>query len=246
MFSAISSMAIILALSTMLIGQKTDRRDVNQSILDLRSQITGLENDLLSVDTAEVDIASRQGFGAIRLMPREKYERLLVIRGGGAYYSFERRTHEYGYGSDIELSQGRLSVGFAGGDYGFLIDLGETPLGDIGTDTREAKFLINYEVPTEERLARSEKLKLNGKQICPGSPARCSMTYYDANGFTYRRDVPAIVGHSYLLRSINFRHSDLVVALRIQNQDDDGSLVIFWKLVRSFGKRDLKQIALVQ
>src|SRR5215475_5409758 len=39
--------------------------------------------------------------GLIRLLPRGLYENILNIRGGGAYYSFTRKTNEYGRGSDI-------------------------------------------------------------------------------------------------------------------------------------------------
>ena len=59
---------------------------------------------------------------AIKLLPRGKYPDTAVgIREAGAYYSFTRKTHEYNYGSDIELTgDGRFSVGFAGGDHGLI------------------------------------------------------------------------------------------------------------------------------
>ena len=62
--------------------------------------------------------------GLVRLLPREKFDGKLAVRGGGAYYSFAHLVHEYNYGSDIGLEQGRLGVGFAGASYGFLFDLG--------------------------------------------------------------------------------------------------------------------------
>src|SRR5688572_5987538 len=73
--------------------------------------------------------------GLIRLLPREVYnrgsyrkEKELKIPGGGAYYSFANLTHAYGRGSDIELQNNNLSVGFAGADYGTLTNIGDTPL----------------------------------------------------------------------------------------------------------------------
>src|SRR5262245_10352968 len=69
--------------------------------------------------------------GLIRLLPRDRYKGKPAIKGGGAYYSFTRLAHEYGNGSDIELDQGRFSVGFVEYDFGFLVDLGETPLEEI-------------------------------------------------------------------------------------------------------------------
>src|SRR2546426_3683609 len=72
--------------------------------------------------------------GLIRLLPRELYdsgryhvEKRLKIQGGGAYYSFANLTHVYGYGSDIELDHNKLSVGFAGADYGMLTNIGDVP-----------------------------------------------------------------------------------------------------------------------
>src|SRR5450432_737873 len=54
--------------------------------------------------------------GLFRLLPREVYDSQYAhpktpvkIRGGGAYYSFVNLTHQYGYGSDIELDHNRVS-----------------------------------------------------------------------------------------------------------------------------------------
>jgi hypothetical protein len=87
--------------------------------------------------------------GLIRLLPREVYEsevykknnKTLTIRGGGAYYSFTRLTHEYGYGSDIQLESGDLSVGFAGANYGMLTTLGDVPLDEITIEHPSVRFI---------------------------------------------------------------------------------------------------------
>lgn len=57
--------------------------------------------------------------------------------------------HYYGFGSDLELQQGKFIVGFAGADYGFLYDLSEFPLELISTETPEAVFLNSYEPPSK-------------------------------------------------------------------------------------------------
>ena len=72
--------------------------------------------------------------GLIRLLPRVFHYRAsdpaprtpVRIPGGGAYYSFFLLTHLYGYGSDIELADNKLSVGFAGAQFGFLANLSTT------------------------------------------------------------------------------------------------------------------------
>ena len=80
----------------------------------------------------------------------------LTIHGGGAYYSFARLTHEYGYGSDIELSSGYLSVGFAGADYGLMTTIGQVPLEEVSLEHPLAAFLASYKPPNEEADARLE------------------------------------------------------------------------------------------
>jgi hypothetical protein len=185
----------------------------------LQSQIASLEKDVLQPDSKDVAAAAKLGFSAIRLMPREKYDRVLPVRGGGAYYSFVRKSQEYGRGSDISLEQGYLSVGFAGADYGFIYDLGEMPLAGVTRDTREAFFLVNYKPPTNEPDVRLEQRKSNN---------------YEATGLKYARRVPGVVGHTYLLRSISFDDSDVLVAFTVNREDIDGSLIIFWRLIENF------------
>ncbi|HEV7644884.1 MAG TPA: hypothetical protein VGO50_13140 [Pyrinomonadaceae bacterium] len=131
--------------------------------------------------------------------------------------------HYYGLGSDLEFQRGKFSVGFAGADYGFLYDLGELPLEAVSAETPAAKFLNSYQPPKEMAEIRAEQAKI----FSPRSE-------YAADGFTYQRTVPAIVGHSYILRSINFNRSDILVALRIYRQDTDGSLIVFWRKLKTF------------
>lgn len=135
--------------------------------------------------------------------------------------------HYYGYGSDIELQQGKFTVGFAGADYGFLYDLGEVPLDIISTETPEAIFLTSYEPPSKITEIRAEQTKL------------FSTSAYEANGFGYKRLLPVVVGHSYILRSINFDRSDILVALKVYRQDTDGSMIVFWKKLKTFEKPDI-------
>jgi hypothetical protein len=139
--------------------------------------------------------------------------------------------HYYGLGSDLEFQRGNFSVGFAGADYGFLYDLGDLPLEAVSAETAAettgetpaAKFLNSYQPPKEMAEIRAEQAKI----FSPRSE-------YTANGFTYQRTVPALVGHSYILRSINFNRSDILVALRVYRQDTDGSLIVFWRKLKTF------------
>lgn len=205
-------------------GQELSREQKIQGVHDLRAQITELEKDILRPTDADITAAKDQGLGAIRLLPREKYDHVLSIRGGGAYYSFVRSTHEHGYGSDVQLEQNYFSVGLAGADYGFLHDLGEVELAGVEKASPAVQFLVKYEPPPDEPAIRAEYRKSHN---------------YEANGFLYKSRLPAVVGHSYLLRSINFAESDLLIALKVVRKDPDGSLIIFWKPIERFKKPEI-------
>ncbi len=81
----------------------------------------------------------------------------LTLRRGGAYYSFTKLTHEYGYGSDISLEMGNLSVGFAGADYGMLASLGDASLDSLTLETPGVSALASYTPPASEPKARIEQ-----------------------------------------------------------------------------------------
>jgi hypothetical protein len=110
-------------------AQTQSRDDVIKQIETKRAELAVLEQKVLAVADSDreefASFLSQAQTGIIRLLPRETYEgnakRALALRGGGAYYSFVRKTHEYGFGSDIELAQEQLSAGFAGADYGLLL-----------------------------------------------------------------------------------------------------------------------------
>lgn len=209
-------------LASLASGQKASREQKIQSIFDLRAQISVLEKEILLPDALDVQAPERLGWSAIRILPREKYDSILAIRGGGAYYSFVRKTHEYGYGSDIQLEQGILSVGFAGADYGFLKDIGEIGLEDINSETLEVAALLKYVPPADEPSIRAEYHKL--------------WPNYVLNDISFTRRLPAVVGHSYILRSISYDRSDIIVAFSLARKDADGSLILVWKAIENFPK----------
>jgi hypothetical protein len=161
------------------------------------------------------------GTGLIRLLPRETYDGKLPIRGGGAYYSFKRKTHEYGYGSDLSLEGGNFMVGFAGADFGFLIDLGDIALTEVNTETGGAQYLSSFSPPKKESKARIEQ--------------RRSQEGFTEGGWSYKRSVPAQVDHTYIVRSINYRESDVLIAFRVVEIEADGSMCLLWKMLKRNG-----------
>jgi len=141
------------------------------------------------------------------------------IRGGGAYYSFTTRLHSYNKIPQIELDQEFLQVGFYGANYGFMIDLDETPLKQVSLDLDPAKALVGYIPPTLESEVREE--------------ARKSSKYRLEND-DFARRLPVKAGHTYLLRAISFDEADIIVAFQILTRNDDASLEIAWKPLKTF------------
>jgi hypothetical protein len=220
---------ILPPLSTSARAQSGDRARLSTEIDSLREQLKLKEREFLA--PAVEDRAAFAEFlrepetGLIRLLPREKYQKRLTTVGGGAYYSFSRRTHEYGRGSDLELEQNQLSVGFAGADFGYLLLLGDMPLEDVIAETDGVPFLASLVSPSREPDARTEQ--------------QHASRGIKHEGFNYQSRLPVQVGKTYVLRSVNYNESDTLVAFRVVRQDADDSVIILWKLLKKFPKPQL-------
>lgn len=174
--------------------------------------------------------------GLIRLLPREVYDgesyptaNPAKIRGGGSYYSFANLTHVYGFGSDIGLEHNHFSVGFAGAAYGMLTNIGDVLIDGITLTDPRVQFLSSYKPPALEHEARAEARRFG---------ARYGVMI---DGVLYQRRVPVQQNTTYLLRSIDYDRTDVLVAIRVVRKDGDGSLIIAWKLLKSFPPTRLKQ-----
>jgi len=226
-FIAASSIITLVLSASSVFAQTQSREDILKQIEAKRAELNSLENRLLSPSEEDkaryADFLRQSGTGLIRLLPREKFDsgrdkKGLTISGGGAYYSFARLTHEYGYGSDIELAQGYLSTGFAGADYGIMTNLGDTPLENITSEA--VPFLLSYAPADDLPKARIEQRKW-------GDGAT-------ADGTNYCRRLLAKENSTYLLRSVNYDTSDVLVAFRVVRVDNDDSATILWKLLKKY------------
>ena len=180
------------------------------------------------------DFLKQSKTGLIRLLPREVYDwrtyrapERIEVKGGGAYFSFFHRAHDYGYGSDLELDHNNFTVGFAGANYGMIADLGDLAIESISETDPRFVFMSTYEPNRLEPEARAEFVRFR--------------TGVTVDGFTYRRSTPAKAQNTYLVRSIDFSTSDVLVAFRVVRFDSDGSAIISWKLLKSFPTPELKR-----
>jgi hypothetical protein len=215
---------LILAFSLSNTTLAQDRERLAQEIASLKTLIKEKEKEFLEPSkedkVAYGNFLTQPDRGIFRLTQRGQYQDKLLINGAGAYYSFSRLVHEYGYGSDIELAHGKFTVGFAGADFGFITLIGDVPLDEVTLTHPAIEFLASFKTPTKEPQAR-EQARISGSGVA-------------AQGFTYSRNTDARINRTFALRSINYRDSDVLVAFRVVRQDTDGSLIIIWKLLKDF------------
>jgi hypothetical protein len=218
----VMSLVFFLSLTAPAFAQ--DRAKLEKEIEALRNQLREKEEQFLSVSDEDrakfADFLKQPDTGIIRLLPREKYNDRTMIRGGGAYYSFTRLAHEYGAGSDIQFERGRFSTGFAGADFGFISDLGSTPIEQITLDHPSLSFPLTFAAPATEPEARQHQ--------------RTTSAGFNAAGLDYHRQVVAFEGRTYILRSINYETSDVLVVFRVIREDSDGSMILLWKRLKKF------------
>jgi hypothetical protein len=238
--TVIAGVAVTLLISSLTsLAQTPSREEVLKEINAKRAELADLEKAYLS--PAEEDQVQFSEFlrtpntGLVRLLPRQKFDsdvykenqRSMTLRGGGAFYSFSRVTHEYGGGSDIALDQGQFWVGFAGTDYGFFTSLGDVPLESVNVETPAAAVFGSYKAAKDEAAARTEYRRL--------------VSAVDLGGVPIKSRVPVRVNSTYLLRSIGYLRSDVLVAFRVVRMDADGSVTILWKLLAKYETPNVKR-----
>ncbi len=223
-----SVLADELALELAIQVSKTRLREIEDQLLKVPKEIEKVYEDRLDAST-----------GLVKLLPRGRYDDSMLVRGGGAYYSFANRTHAYGYGSDIELSNRQASVGFSGCDFGFFV-----PLRDMTSDdflrmaksfrqdtptliSAPADFATNYVPPVEEADYRKEQRRFSQgveiEHVCAS------------------RKIEMAPGRAFALRSIQAGKSDMLIVFRVEDVRKDGAAVLLWSVAKTFLQPVLKR-----
>lgn len=231
LFSTLALFLFCLTACAAARAQADGRERAAAEIESLREQIKAREAVLLAPSDEDrktnAEFLKSPDAGLARLLPREKWDGKLSLRGGGSYYSFTLRSNEYGRGTDIGLEQGQFRVGFAGADFGFMTDLGDVPLEAVSNETEGVRFMAGFEAPSMEADAR-----VAGRQFYPARREE---------GWSYVRSLRAAAGRTYALRSIVYGESDVLVAFRVLRKDEDGSVVLLWKLLQKYQRPALQQ-----
>jgi hypothetical protein len=129
----------------------------------------------------------------------------------------------------IRLDSGYLTVGFAGYDYGMLLKLGDVPLQNVSLDTQAAAFVASYAPPITDHEIRNEQRRFGmGVTI---------------QAVELKNRLPVEANTTYLLRSIIFDRTDVLVAVRVIRKDSDGSVVVLWKRLMKYSTPTVARIS---
>ncbi|HSE34012.1 MAG TPA: hypothetical protein VLA93_20735 [Pyrinomonadaceae bacterium] len=142
-------------------------------------------------------------------------------------YSFTKTKHGHslqGYvdpslgWAEIKFDSDMLTTAFTRSSVGLLVSLGDVPLQTITETTPGASAIAEFQAP------RNQEEERRYIHACREG--------FELHGFVYRSSLPATVNNTYVLRSINNKRADILVALRIVRADENGSLTMLWKRLK--------------
>ncbi|MEW6127127.1 MAG: hypothetical protein AB1757_08815 [Acidobacteriota bacterium] len=198
--------------------------------------------------------------GLIRLLPKVDYETSLTvsatapeqampIRGGGAFYSFGKKTHVYGFWSDLGLQENIFLTQVTRLSLGLFTALGDVALESVTLQTSGVEYLHKLNVPTRYSEASAE-----AKRYAAG---------FKEGNFSYRSGIRVVPGITYVLRSITYKRpdfirfipgttitispfnpyqgADIIVAFRVIRQEESGAVTILWKRLKKSSAPEMKR-----
>lgn len=203
---------------------------------DERKVLTPTSEDL----KANAEFLRQPGTGIFRLMHVDKQNHRKVVSadslavqgdvllvGGGAQYSFTKKNHNADKWSELAWDEDWFLGGVGGQAIGVLVDLGDVSLESVNLESAGVEFLTKF-VPAATESAAEQQFQ----QLEKGETE---------NGFSYRLSAPWKLNTTYALRSVNYDRSDLLVTFRAVRQDQNGSLIILWKKLKSYSTPKLKK-----
>jgi hypothetical protein len=168
--------------------------------------------------------------GLVRLLPREKFDRTtaMPLRGGGAFYSFTKASHNYSPFSDILFQDGQFRTGLFSLHLGLMTMQGETSLEQLTADNKAVRFLHGFAAPLDYQdfLIQVD----NNKEG------------FEVEGNLYKSVFPVRLNTTYVLRSTIHDGPDTVVAFRVVGRDADGGVTLLWKRMHKLKTKKLKNI----
>lgn len=198
------------------------------------SKLTDEQKRLLKpsphLEASFASFLSQPNTGLVRLLPREKYDQTvqMPLRGGGAYYSFSKLSHEASTWSDIKFQEGELHTGVNNLTLGLMTMMGDVPLENLALDNPAVKFISQLALP-----AKYAEYEIHVDKYRSG---------FEADGNIYRSALSAQLNATYILRSTIYKRVDSVIAFRIIRRDSDGSITLLWKILNKLQVKKLKDV----
>lgn len=181
------------------LGAKADELALDDQIALVKRIRRSLDKRLLT-PTEESwkgyeNLRGRADAGLARILTRGLGEGLVTPRGGGAYWSFTKRSNDYDKSPQIELQQGKFSTGFYGGTDGTVVAL----VGRDLTNLQESAVPERLRTPAAEMRAQGHRFE----------DARC----------------PAETGTIYAVRAVMNGDCDVLAAFQVVSLDQYGATI---------------------
>ncbi len=178
------------------------------------------------LDAKFASFVARDGGGVARLLHRGKYDSVVEVREAGAFYSFARRSSSFDDEPDLHFEQGIFSPA----SQGCILDLGSVPVESLGGSPPA-------NLSKERREAWDLMWQMKHASETSPPPHRSALLPADEEHIQRLRlpyGVRAVVGHSYLLRSISREQQhDVLVAFSPVDSDEHGQWIV-WRILKSW------------
>jgi hypothetical protein len=234
-----------------------EERFYNRKMTDAQKKlITPAADD----EAAYRDFLRQDHTGLIRLLPAGKYDlhstvaaadpdRVLPIRGGGAFYSFVEKSQSLGPWSEITLQEGTIIAGFWEQSLGPMTRLGDVPIESVTLTTPGVEYLNKMVPPTGiEELSGQRTINFQGFKV--GARAYNSRQRVIANQtYALRSVVYKQEGHMKVLPGggavfihspSEYKGADELIVFRVLHADADGGVTILWKRLQKFSSTKIK------
>lgn len=211
-------------------------RQIKKLILERRLVVTPEERALAGIPA---DTATS---GVVRLLERGRFGELFDLpwmRGGGSYYSFTERVHDYNRRPQISLQQDTFSAGFYGASSAIVIDLGVRRLADVPASLTAPAWLdparaflwsvAHADVDPDNGGLRNLYAEMRNSAFERGEIDEKGLSAIEA----LRREYAEVrAGHAYLIRCVSKNEHDLVVAVEVIAASPE-QCTIAWRILES-------------
>jgi len=164
--------------------------------------------------------------------------------GAGNSFSFRTENYRIRHLADLTYISGRFVI------TGILMQAMMTDLGDVALEQLTLESPVIRTVNSFQPADNFERAMVFDNQIKVG---------VHKDGHLYRRDLPVVAGHTYVIRAVAYRgrvmravqgadyneldydkRRDVIAAFRVEKIDPDGSLTIVWTKLASVPSPKIK------